>query len=116
MAAEPRVRTFDDQRASNLHTVIRVPCRIRANRRLRAGLHRNRGRLRRQVLRRCRRAEYDTTPLRNHMKIHKKFLDGAKMQYSLSPALSYEGQYVSFMGEMTFIDDKKVFFRAGFKW
>lgn len=58
----------------------------------------------------------DTTPLRNHMKIHKKFLDGAKMQYSLSPALSYEGQYVSFMGEMTFIDDKKVFLRAGFKW
>lgn len=58
----------------------------------------------------------DTTPTRNHMKIHKKFLDGAKMQYSLSPALSYEGQFVSFMGELSLIDDKKVYLRAGFKW
>lgn len=58
----------------------------------------------------------DTTPHHNHMKIHKKFLDGAKMQYSLTPAISYEGQYVSFMGEITFIDDRKVYLRAGFKW
>jgi len=58
----------------------------------------------------------DTTPHHNHMNIHKKFLDGAKMQYSLSPAVSYEGQYVSFMGEITFIDDRKVYLRAGFKW
>lgn len=58
----------------------------------------------------------DTTPLHNHMKIHKKFLDGAKMQYLLSPAVSYEGQFVSFMGELTLIDDKKVYLRAGFKW
>ena len=58
----------------------------------------------------------DTTPRQNHMKIHKKFLDGAKMQYSLTPAISYEGQYVSFMGEITFIDDRKAYLRAGFKW
>ena len=58
----------------------------------------------------------DTTPHHNHMKIHKKFLDGAKMQYSLTPALAYEGQYVSFMGEVTLIDDRKVYLRAGFKW
>ena len=58
----------------------------------------------------------DTTPTRNHMKIHKEFLSGAKMQYSLTPAVSYEGQYVSFMGEITFIDDRKVYLRAGFKW
>ena len=58
----------------------------------------------------------DTTPLHDHMKIGKKFLDGAKMQYSLTPALSYEGQFVSFMGEVTFFDDKKVYLRAGFKW
>jgi hypothetical protein len=58
----------------------------------------------------------DTTPTHNHMKIHKKFLDGAEMQYSLSPALSYEGQFVSFMGELSLIDDKKVYLRAGFKW
>ena len=50
------------------------------------------------------------------MKIHKKFLDGAKMQYSLTPAFAYEGQYVSFMGEVTLIDDRKVYLRAGFKW
>ncbi|MBR4785819.1 MAG: hypothetical protein IK012_11310 [Fibrobacter sp.] len=58
----------------------------------------------------------DTTPRRNHMKTPKKFLDGAKMQYSLTPAISYEGQYVSFMGEITFIDDRKAYLRAGFKW
>lgn len=58
----------------------------------------------------------DTTPAHNHMNIPKKFLDGAKMQYSLTPSLSYEGQFVSFMGEVTFFDDKKVYLRAGFKW
>lgn len=58
----------------------------------------------------------DTTPNRNHMKIHKKFLEGADMQFSLTPSLSYEGQYVSFMGEVTFFDDRKVYLRAGFKW
>lgn len=58
----------------------------------------------------------DTTPRRNHMKIEKKFLDGAKMQYSLSPSISYEGQYVSFMGEITLFDDRKAYLRAGFKW
>ena len=58
----------------------------------------------------------DTTPGSNHMKIHKKFLSGAKLQYSLSPAISYEGQRFSFMGELTFIDDRKAYIRAGFKW
>ena len=58
----------------------------------------------------------DTTPLHNHMKIHKKYLDGAEMLYSLTPALSYEGQFVSFLGEVTFFDDRKVYLRAGFKW
>ncbi len=63
----------------------------------------------------------DTTPRRDHMKIHKDFLkdaDGndAKLQYSLTPSLSYEGQYVSFMGEITLFDDKKVYLRTGFKW
>ena len=58
----------------------------------------------------------DTTPSRDHMKIHKKFLDGAKMQYTLAPAVSYEGQFVSFMGELSLFDDRKVYLRAGFKW
>lgn len=58
----------------------------------------------------------DTTPRANHMKIHKKYLDGAKMKYSLTPSVSYEGQFVSFMGELTLINDKKVYVRGGFKW
>lgn len=58
----------------------------------------------------------DTTPLHNHMNIPKKFLDGAKMEYSLTPALSYEGQYVSFIGEITLFNDEKVYLRAGFKF
>lgn len=58
----------------------------------------------------------DTTPKYDHMKIPKKFLDGAKMEYSLTPSLSYEGQYVSFMGEITLINDEKVYLRAGFKF
>lgn len=58
----------------------------------------------------------DTTPRVDHMKIHKKFLDGAKMEYSLTPSLSYEGERVSFMGELTLFNDEKVYLRAGFKF
>lgn len=57
----------------------------------------------------------DTTP-NNHLRLPKKYLSGAKLQYSLTPAVSYEGQFVSFLGEVTLIDDKKVYVRAGFKW
>lgn len=58
----------------------------------------------------------DTTPKTDHMKISKRFLDGAKMQYSITPSLGYEGNYVSFMGEITLINDEKVYLRAGFKF
>ncbi len=58
----------------------------------------------------------DTTPRRNHMKIHKRFLKGAKMEYSLTPSISYEGQYVFFLGEITLFNDEKVYLRTGFKW
>ncbi len=58
----------------------------------------------------------DTTPKHDHMKIHKSFLKGAKMEYSLTPALSYEGCFVSFMGEITLFDDKKIYLRTGFKF
>lgn len=58
----------------------------------------------------------DTTPTTNHMNLPKEFIKDAKMQYSLTPSISYEGQYVSYMGEFTFFDDKKVYVRAGFKW
>jgi hypothetical protein len=58
----------------------------------------------------------DTTPRRDHMKIHKRFLKGAKMEYSLTPSVSYEGQYVFFLGEITLFNDEKVYLRTGFKW
>ena len=57
----------------------------------------------------------DTTP-NNHLKLPKKFLCGAKLQYMLTPAISYEGRHFSFMGELTLINDKKAYIRAGFKW
>lgn len=57
----------------------------------------------------------DTTP-HNHMKHPKTFLSGAKMQYSLTPMLSYEGQYTFFALEWTFIDDRKFYTRLGFQW
>ena len=58
----------------------------------------------------------DTTPTTNHYKLPKHFLRGAKMQYSLTPSISYEGQFVFFLGEITLFDDKKVYLRSGFKW
>ena len=58
----------------------------------------------------------DTTPFRVHRKTPKKFLDGASMEYSITPALAYEGRYASFMSEFTLINDKKVYLRAGFKF
>ena len=58
----------------------------------------------------------DTTPTTDHMKLHKHFLKGAKMEYSLTPSISYEGQYVFFLGEITLFNDEKVYLRTGFKW
>lgn len=52
----------------------------------------------------------------NHANVHKHFLRGAKMQYSLTPILGYEGQFINFVLEWTFFDDKKVYSRLGFKW
>ena len=58
----------------------------------------------------------DTTPTHNHMKLPKHFLRGAKMEYSLTPSVSYEGQYVFFLGEITLFNGEKVYLRTGFKW
>lgn len=58
----------------------------------------------------------DTTPRHNHYKLPKKFLDGAKMKYSLSPAFSYDGRFVAFMLELTLFNDEKIYSRLGFKW
>ena len=58
----------------------------------------------------------DTTPTSNHYKLPKKFLDGAKMKYSLSPAISYDGDYFFYMLELTLFNDEKIYTRLGFKW
>jgi len=58
----------------------------------------------------------DTTPTSNHMKIHKEFLKGAKMEYSLTPSVSYEGERLFYLGEITLFNDKKVYLRGGFKF
>lgn len=48
--------------------------------------------------------------------VRKEFLKGVKMQYSLIPTISYEGQYVTYVGSLGFYDDPEVYFRLGFKW
>ncbi len=58
----------------------------------------------------------DTTPTSGHYKLPKKFLDGAKMEYSLSPAISYDGDYLFYSLEMTLFNDEKIYTRIGFKW
>lgn len=57
----------------------------------------------------------DTTPV-NHVKIKKEFLKGARMEYSISPMIAFEGQYVSFAMECSLINDEKIYTRLGFKW
>ena len=44
------------------------------------------------------------------------FLKGAKMQYSVTPSVTYEGQYTAFTGSITFVDDPQVYLRVGVKW
>lgn len=58
----------------------------------------------------------DTTPRVDHMKIHKDFLNGAKMEYSLTPSVSYEGERLFYLAEITLFNDEKVYLRGGFKW
>lgn len=58
----------------------------------------------------------DSTPTSNHFKLPKKFLDGADMKYSLSPAISYSGDYFFYSLELTLFHDEKIYTRLGFKW
>ena len=58
----------------------------------------------------------DSTPTSNHFKLPKKFIDGAEMKYSLSPALSYDGDYLFYALEFTLFHDRKIFTRLGVKW
>ncbi len=58
----------------------------------------------------------DSTPTSNHFKLPKKFIDGADMKYSLSPAISYSGDYLFYSLEFTLFHDEKIYTRLGFKW
>lgn len=58
----------------------------------------------------------DTTPTSNHYKLPKKFLDGGKMKYSLTPSVSYDGTYATFMLQTTLFNDRKIYTRLGVKW
>lgn len=58
----------------------------------------------------------DTTPTSNHFKLPKKFLDGAEMKYSLSPAVRYSGDFFFFALECTLFHDEKVYTRLGVQW
>ena len=58
----------------------------------------------------------DTAPTSNHFRVPIKFLDGAKMKYSLSPAISYDGDFVFYQLEFTLFNDEKIYTRLGVKW
>lgn len=48
--------------------------------------------------------------------VEKRFIHDAPLTWTIAPALSYQGQYVAYMGELTLGDEKSVYFRASFKW
>ena len=48
--------------------------------------------------------------------VEKRFVHGAPLVYTLAPSLSYRGNFVSFMGELTFGDEAGVYLRTTFMW
>ena len=58
----------------------------------------------------------DTTPGANHHSTPKSFLKGAKMQYTISPAISYVHRYFAVSAEYGWGDDPAFCGRLGFKW
>ncbi len=58
----------------------------------------------------------DTTPTTNHFSTPKSFLTGAKMNYTLFPAVSYQGRHFSFSAEYGLGDEKAFCTRMGFAW
>ena len=46
----------------------------------------------------------------------KKFVDGAPLQYTITPSVSYNGKYASFEMELTFGDEKAFFVRSTLHW
>jgi hypothetical protein len=58
----------------------------------------------------------DTTMTSGHFKAPKSFLKGAKMQYTVTPALAYEQRYFSLSAEYGFGDDPAFCTRVGLRW
>ena len=56
------------------------------------------------------------TPENDHFSTPKKFLDGAKMNYSLTPALSYMSNLYAISAEYTFFDKNAFCLRAMVLW
>ena len=48
--------------------------------------------------------------------VAKKFVQGAPLQFTISPAISYIGKYASFEMELTFGDENEFFVRTSFHW
>ena len=48
--------------------------------------------------------------------VEKRFVHGAPLVYTLAPSLSFRGNFVSFMGELTLGDEAGVYLRASFMW
>lgn len=48
--------------------------------------------------------------------VEKRFVHGAPLVYTIAPSLSYQGRFVSFMGEFTFGDEAGVYLRSSFVW
>jgi len=58
----------------------------------------------------------DTTPETDHFRTPKKFLDGARMRYTVTPTLSYEHRYFAVSGEYSFGDETAFCARLGLRW
>lgn len=48
--------------------------------------------------------------------IEKRFVHGAPLAYTIAPSISFQGRFVSFMGEFTLGDEKAVYLRTSFMW
>jgi hypothetical protein len=58
----------------------------------------------------------DATPTQNHYSTPKHFLDGAKMQYSLTPAIAYMSDRYAISTEYAFFNKNAFCARAMFMW
>ncbi|MCL2101417.1 MAG: capsule assembly Wzi family protein [Fibromonadales bacterium] len=58
----------------------------------------------------------EPTPTHNHHSTEKHFLDGAKMQYTLTPAIAYMNRHYAISAEYSFFDRNAFCARAMFLW